>query len=486
MQDKRIELRDLYEVIKRRRKIIYYSVAILVFIALVVNVTSSPVYESGASFRIKNGGPNEMVGTGTTERGSVISQVSTYSQILQSRAVIEAVVESLYPDVDKNIGYGSLIRRIRVTPVKDSDILNVKVQGRTPEEAQAITNVLAKVFNDRVTELARAQGKEARVFIGERLDEAKRNLDNIEKDLVEYKKSKQAASVSDHSKMVLDRQGTMKKMSVDSQVAMSAASGKLANINAQIARLNPGYVGDSPLIQQYRSKLAEQEAELAGLRSTFTDSHPKVISLLASINENKTKLNAEVAKVVNAEAPSNNPVYQGLIQGRLQAENEVSVAQSQLAAIKRAEAATEMEMKSLPEKEQGLVRLIRDYTVAEEAYTGLAKRFDQARIDEVMQPTNVQIVDTGDLPLVPVRPRPVLNIIVALLLGLCGGCLLAFTVDYFHKTIDSGDDVKRYLGVRLIGVIPTYDKQDKQENTEKVGKLKPAWVRLASIFSTRG
>ena len=120
-------------------------------------------------------------------------------------------------------------------------------------------------------------------------------------------------------------------------------------------------------------------------------------------------------------------------------------------------------MATLPAKEQGLARLMLNYSVAQELYVMLSKRYEDARISEVMQPTNIQIVDVASLPEKTARPRWLLNLAIAGMVGLFAGVSSAFLAEYFYKTIDTVEDVKLHLGLRVIGSIPSYSSQKEQE-----------------------
>jgi uncharacterized protein involved in exopolysaccharide biosynthesis len=213
--------------------------------------------------------------------------------------------------------------------------------------------------------------------------------------------------------------------------------------------------------------LADQEVELAGLLKNYTENHPKVVTLQAAMAENKTRLNAELSRV---------------------ASGEVNVVQNQKAAIDRLNAQAESELSQMPAKEQGLARLAMDYNVAQELYMMLARRYEEARISEVMQPTFVQVVDVAALPDKKAKPRWLLNLAVACLLGLFLGVSSAFAADYFYKTIDSAEDVKRYLGQGVIGSIPSYSyKMNEKENWQGYGKkLVPQVIKHAEAKSQEG
>lgn len=79
-------------------------------------------------------------------------------------------------------------------------------------------------------------------------------------------------------------------------------------------------------------------------------------------------------------------------------------------------------------------------------------------VKDIMLVENVQIIDKAQVPDKPVSPRPKLNIAIAGVLGLMAGVFLAFLLEYLDNTIKTPEDVKRYLGLPVIGTIPMASK----------------------------
>ncbi|MCE5286212.1 MAG: GumC family protein [Pelosinus sp.] len=454
MHSDQFGLRDIVDILKRRRKVIYYSVLVMMAIALLINTLSATLYESTVSIRVKYfRGPNETVVTMAPDE-LLRQQILTYFEIIKSRSVVETVIDKVYGENPDKPSYKDIANKINTRLLPGTQIMEISVRAPSAEEAQLMTNTLLEEFINRLTEIVRAEGKEARVFIGDRKEEVKQKLEITEKNLVDYKKGNQTISIEDQTKSVVGMQADLKKLIVDNHLNLRQAQAKLSSVNRQLNSQNVGVFADNPQIQIYKTRLSDQEVELVGLQQSFKDTHPRIVALQAAIAETKAKLNEEINRVAKEESPSSNTVYQSLLQNKLQSEADVAVAQAKDSALSQAISAQEQEAKSMPEREQGLAKLMRDYTIAEDTYKILAKRYEEASIDEVTQPTNVQVIDRADLPIAPSRPRSMLNVVIAVIIGLCGGIILAFVLDYFYKTIDTPEDVRKYLGIRVIGSIP--------------------------------
>jgi uncharacterized protein involved in exopolysaccharide biosynthesis len=210
-------------------------------------------------------------------------------------------------------------------------------------------------------------------------------------------------------------------------------------------------------MQQYKGKLADLEVQLVSLRQNYTDQHPQVLAVTAAIAETKKKLNSEAARIVNGEASSMNPIHLGLLTDKIVSEAEIAAAIAQQGAIQKIIDDEEQQLTKLPVKEQGLAKVMRDASVNQELYIMLAKRYEEARISEVMQPTDVQLIDKAISPEKPIKPKKMLNVLIAAIFGLAIGCGLAFALEYLNRTIRNGEDVKKYLDLPVLGSVPDFN-----------------------------
>ena len=466
-----MEFRYLLKIIKRHIYVLYYTLGAALVIALLVNILVPPTYESTATLRVKySGKATDLLGTLSAE-DLMRQQIFTYAEIVRSKAVIEAMIDKKFGDAEKRPTYEEMMKRIDITPVKNTEILSISVQAGTPEEAQSMANILLDSFLGRLGEIVRAEGRDSRIFLGERVAEAQKNLDRLQKELVDYKKNKETVSATNQTTLFLDRQATLIRQAADNEQALAGSQAKINSIRGQISQQDSGFFANNPLIQQFKGRLADQEIEMVNLRKTLSVNHPRVISLQAAITATRSRLQEEITKVIREESPSGNPVHLLLQQNQVQAEMDQAVAQIQNAVIQKQLDQSKQELLSLPEKEQGLARLNLEYSVAESNYTMLAHKYEEARIAEITQPTNVQIVDEAWLPERPVKPQRLLNLGVAVILGLFAGLSGTFLVEYFSKTLDSMQDVKRYLGLPVLGSIPRYEVP----RGRNLSRRRPSW-----------
>lgn len=94
----------------------------------------------------------------------------------------------------------------------------------------------------------------------------------------------------------------------------------------------------------------------------------------------------------------------------------------------------------------------------------IANTISSVFIKEVMRilkVNNVEIIDAAIPMYKAINMRTTLNIAISAVLGIMLGVFLAFFLEYLDHTIKTEEDVEKYLGVSVIGMIPDYSKEMK-------------------------
>ncbi|HWI66398.1 MAG TPA: Wzz/FepE/Etk N-terminal domain-containing protein [Symbiobacteriaceae bacterium] len=92
----------------------------------------------------------------------------------------------------------------------------------------------------------------------------------------------------------------------------------------------------------------------------------------------------------------------------------------------------------------------------------------RGQIRTFMKVENVAVVDAAQIPTSPVKPRPLMNIAVATVLGAMAAVGLAFLREYLDTTVKSPEDVTARLGLPVVGVIPVIDQPEAPPRPARV------------------
>jgi succinoglycan biosynthesis transport protein ExoP len=459
-----------------------------IFCAVVVSsiVFSSivrPVYEAHSVLMIeprtaKEGLSSVLDVSGYIQPGTFnVSVINNQVEILKSYSLAESTLESL-----KNL-YGTekislfrsdkgippqhvLVRRLQavttVAPLREADIIEVRVKTADPWEAMAIANAVADAYIDENRSTAREEVREVKGFLEEQISMARARLAETEEKLKAYQEKEKVTSLPDEISVLVDKSAYFEGLYNEAEVDLQTAQKKLNALNTQLTEQQGRLVDrvtqvSSPVIAQLRGEIANLEAIRSKyIAQGYSENHEKMVEIERRIDETKRKLLESAKEVASRELAAADPLAfsEGLVDKILTLQVEVETMGSRVSSLKRVADAYESQLEKLPEKSLQLARLQRAAKVDENVLTMLMEKHEESRIREAGEMGSVRIIDRATQPDTPVRPRKKLNVLVAGVLGLLLSVGFMFVRDRFDRTIVDIDEMETLPGVPVLGWIP--------------------------------
>ncbi|MBE0416995.1 MAG: polysaccharide biosynthesis tyrosine autokinase [Coriobacteriia bacterium] len=118
--------------------------------------------------------------------------------------------------------------------------------------------------------------------------------------------------------------------------------------------------------------------------------------------------------------------------------------------------------------------------IATGAYTTLAEKLEQLRINEQLEIGSGRVVSGAVGTEDPVSPKPLRNGVLGTAVGLVFGLGMAFLYEYLDNTIKSEDEVERLFGAPVLGHIPT-DRVPK-EQAQRLAIVESPGSRTAEAY----
>ena len=487
-QEITIDLFEVVNIVKRHiRQIVKVTAGCLVLGCLYLLV-AKPVYESEALLRItlpKGIGSSPLSGLDGGNVALIQQQMSTLAEVLTSQDVVTPVMEEESRDNNKDsdngkakLAYESYVKRIKTTPVKNTEILKITISGKTPEDAQKTNQRLLESFMQKITVVGNTAQAKNRKFLEQRTVSAKENLEKAEMELEKFKTEHKLTSPSDSANTSMGRIKSREDQLVSNQVALETAQAKLAAVDAQLANAGAASA-DNQTVQQYNEQLAKLEQTRIAYLEKYTEKHPKMIDLNAQIASLRQKVAEETARVANLQAPSDNKVHQELVARKFASQTEVAVAQQKAESLRNALAKDNEDFDKYTVLQKEFARLSREASVAKDIHSMLAKRVEEAKIAEVMQQNNVQVVNEPTLPEKPAEPKKRIVLVLSMLLGLLFSSGYYVLQGLMHPVIRREQDVESHLGLAVLGCIPDAtvmanrtDVQAEEAESGLIGKVK--------------
>jgi capsular exopolysaccharide synthesis family protein len=462
---------DYLRILHKRRWTAITVFLIVVVATTVYTFTATPLYEARTRLLIESDNPNVLSFQEVIdEQGTKADYYQTQYNILQSRAIARRTLDTLQlwtdprfvksgagwfgdllgrrsqtaPDAvetaEQSRAIDRFLRNLTVAPIRNSRLVDVKYRLDDPALAARIVNAIATNYIEQDLEYKFVASKGASDWLGERLAEQRKQVEQAETALQRYREQNDAISLVDRENIVVQKLSDLNAAVTQARTERfqkQALYNQLQSLAAKPTALDsfPAILGNA-YIQQQKAELAQLQRQQTQLSEKLGEKHPEMIRASAGIAMAQTKLEGEVAKVVQS--------VRNEYQAALAKENSLIAALNQQKGEAQA-----MNRKAI---DYGVLE--RDVQSSKQIYESLLQRAKETGVSTELKTSNIRVVDQAEEPRTPVSPKKALNFTLALL----GGSLLAFGLTFFFEYVDSRiktpDEVATYLGLASLGMVP--------------------------------
>lgn len=475
-QEQEIRPLEILAVLQRRRLLILVCLAGVLLPVFLYNQVAPRIYEAQTTIIFQE--QREAIPTfdfseAFTRQSYLVNQIEE----IKSRSLSEEVVDllpgeiravllprpnGLSEEARREILTKAVRRSIAAQPVRNSDVIVIKVQATKPMAAAGVANAVAEVVKRRNVEVKREKASSTRKFIEEQLPKVEGALRKDEEALSAFKASNQVVSLSDEAKELLVRTTSVATEHAKAQAERRAAEQRLASVREQMKTQRASVVPSitrttSAWADTLRKKLVSLEVEYTNLLvKGYGADHPQMKKLTREIAQTKGQLAGEVLRVAEGETLGD-PMSRlaDLSKESLGLEIDIQTDSTREASLRSVLDSYDRQMERLPNKELLLLRLTRSQQVNDNIYRLLLERYEEARITEAGQIGNVRVIDTAKEPRSPIKPRRFQNLLLALIVGLTLGGGLAFFTESLDRSIKNPEEAEALLGLPVIGLIPS-------------------------------
>lgn len=429
-----IDLRKLFSLMIEKKKIVLAIVVICTIIATIVAFVLPKSYQSTTLVRVKSNNISSMAGYAAMAAGFGIDigggnsgSPESYIELMKSREVLEPIITELdLPEETKEnmTAAGFAKSNLEVTNIKNTDLITIAAYGKTPEEAQMISQGIADNFLALMTKLNKEDNSSILKFLDERMKIAKEEMETAENKLQAYQQEHKIYAPDEQAKAIIANLNNYDTTIAQLQAQSEGDSAKLAGVTSQLEQQNASLleynVSDNTNIGNIRESIVNKRVELVGLQQQFTDEHPDVIKAKEELNSLEKSLSDEIAKAVNSQSVTLSPVQSNLLKDKISTEVQISVNNASLEALKAKQAEAQENIATLSADSVEYMRLERNAKITGQVYTSLVQNYEQTRIQEAKDSMDIQIIDAADLPKedMPTKPNKKLVVAIGFVLGI--------------------------------------------------------------------
>lgn len=429
-----IDLKKLFSLMLEKKMIIIAIVVICTIIATIVAFVLPKSYQSTTLVRVKSGGSSAMAGYaamaagfGIDIGGSSSASPESYIELMKSREVLNPIIEKIDltdEEREKMKADDFFKKYLEITNTKKTDLINIAAYGKTPEEAQMISQGVADNFLALMTKLNKEDNSSVLKFLDERIKIAKEEMETAENKLAAYQQEHKIYAPDEQAKAIIANLNNYDTTIAQLQAQSEGDNAKLAGVTSQLEQQNASLleynVSDNTNIGNIREAIVNKRVELVGLQQQFTDEHPDVIKAKEELNSLEKSLTEEIAKAVNSQSVTLSPVQSSLLKDKISTEVQISVNNASLEALKAKQAEAQENIATLSADSVEYMRLERNAKITGQVYTSLVQNYEQTRIQEAKDSMDIQIIDAADLPKedMPAKPNKKIIVVIGFVLGI--------------------------------------------------------------------
>ncbi|HPG38202.1 MAG TPA: polysaccharide biosynthesis tyrosine autokinase [bacterium] len=521
-QNSQFKLNDYIRVFYKGRWVILISFLLVMIATVYYTFTTEPVYEAGAKIMIEQ---QAGVGESLFDITSMMKKetmINNQVEILKSRTLAEQVIEKLRSseyagelrilgnlpegvkakkdilgsiksfikniiNKEQNTGiteedtFNSQVQELRnvisITPIRNTDMIEIKMSAFSPKEAAYLTNAVASVYESTNQTQSQAEVRQVKDFLETQLKEYERDLTQSEEDLKDYRETAKVVALDQETQELISKLAEFETLYNEAKTDMEAARQRLTYIDGQLDKqqvnLDMEAISSRPYLEELRRQIAEKEVTLQSLTASM---------IMVGVNEKenidiqlqqkqidalKQKFKEEATKIAATEFVDPSILSGSLVTSKIEVETELQALKPKVTELEKILKRYNKQLDSLPEKSLKLARLVRSAQVQEKIYIMLQEKYQESRITEVGQLGNVRIIDWAKEPEEPVKPKKKVNLILGFFLGLGLGIGIAFVMDYLDNSINTMEDVER-LRLPLMATIPFIKPEQSNGVLDKI------------------
>lgn len=397
---------------------------------------------SGESYTIS---VNDVVKHNNVKRKVVFEGQGTFGQpfvnnnfnfTLVKKDVNSAVPKGEYKFVFNNLNENTLAYQARLEvelKVKMSDLVKCTITGEEPEKDGEFLNELIKVYIEGKINLQNEAQKRTLEFIANQLSGISDSLNVAGTKFTEFRAQNKIIDIGQQGTLVMNNLKEIESERAKSQMQLDYFN----NLSTYLSNPSDGKQLVSP------SVVGIQDALLNTLVLKMGDLYSRRQTMLFSAKDNNPAVTIIDKEMVQTRV---------LINENLR--NLIENAAASVKTLKDRQDRIGSELNQLPEKEQQMITIKREFEVTNEIYTFLLKKRAETNIALASSVSDVQVIDiarSGDSEPLGLPGRMIL--ILGFIMGIALPLGIILFMNSFDDRIRSQEDIENKTAIPIIGNI---------------------------------
>ena len=459
-------------VAKRKWIILAVALAISVLAGLVA-LTIRPVYRATATVMIEQNKAKvvsiEEVYSGV---GANREHFETQADLLASRSLASRVIQQLnlaaHPEFDprqhkppfwrrmlnergitsekatdeKQIHAAVLdqfMQRTTIEPGRLTQLIHVSFDATDPELAAEIANAIVDGYIESNVETSHRITKRATGWLNERLSGLRKTLEESERALQQYRERERLVDTRGLAQSGAGRQiEDLTRALVEVRQKRAEAETAYNQIKTAADNLETlPVIQRNPMMPRLKEAEADAERKVAELARRYGPEHVRMIQAHSELTQARENTRRQVQTIAASLA------------------NEYQAARANEKALERSMAEAKGSVQTINRKEFQLGALERAVATNRQLYETFVNRLKETNAASDAQASPIaRVADPAVPPQEPIKPKKRQIVMIAFLLAIFFGVMVAILLEHLDKSVNTADDVEEKLRQPMLAMLP--------------------------------
>lgn len=451
-------LSEYWHILRKRK---WWLIGFFLGVVLLVGLYTflqTPIYRASTVLQIIQDNPQAFFGEGRSDPFAALQfdQVSkfyeTQYKLLNSKSMAYKLIDSLKlakrqefqvppEEVQKKTpeqlrgGMASkLMADLQINPIKNTFLVEVAYLSQDKELAQEIVNAVYRQYLRFAMETRQQSYVMINEWLENELSKLSGKVESSQRRIYDYGQAHDFLALEGDDNVIVKKYVELNRLLTTAQADRMLKESQFNQLKEK--GVDAPLIINNPLVMQLRQEAINQKAKISGVEKIFGKNFPKLQADKANLTELRSRLNNEVNR----------------IQTGVKADFEIALRAENFITNE-----FERQKKKVEALQNNLVQhqiLKRDLQTNEQLYQGLLSRMKEVSAASTMLPSNAAIIEPGELPEIPYKPKKALNLAIAAMVGLMGGVGLAFFAEYLDSSIKTTEELERLIHLPALGVVP--------------------------------
>lgn len=465
-----LTVRSVIEACFRNRRLFLWVAGLTIAVTLACIFLLPRQYQANMQLMVLNTRENSIISADGDQlvRPTVEitdNDVNSQAELVHGRDVLNDALDQLgvprSPDVARDRALYRLSRALDVSPVRQSNILNVSYVDSSPEGAKRVLQAVASSFVEK--ELSLRRPLRTREIFAQVVDTDRQALNQAEAKLADFKVTTGIASLADDEAALLRQVQGTSDQSAELTAGIAEARRRAGRTLAELAN-HPIRISTQTRSTPNQKAVEDLTTTLVALenrRTALLDRYQPTEPNVQEIDQQIATVQSEIAQQQRSSAQETttdiNPVAEQLQSSLATAQINEAAFAARREALDAQHTTYMQQLDQLEQKTAAYRQLQKNVAEAQHNYDVAVEKRDQASLDDALDKErilNVAFAAKPSASYIPVRPRPkmylALGMFSALFLGI-GSCMIK---DFGRGEVHSPAQLEAISGVMTLASLP--------------------------------